>query len=292
MGRACGGCGRDLPRSSFTEYQYSKGRGLSRCVDCDHRRYSYTLSTVQSISGRYNQSELSKFKNKHLKHPFGRGSFRWVAKGHYVSGPRQGQRCVAKWFKTGAVFSDDFFNLDIKAVDKALEIVEQFNRLNIIDKVIKINIPAVWRFDGDSDGDWAGQMALCEPYIHNYQKWNSNNGWNNDSTAWGKVMQALSHFSFHVSNERYVLCDLQGGIHQNEVVLSDPVILSPTREYGVTDLGVKDMSTFFRKHKCNEVCRSKWIKPADIIQHFHTVPGTTMIGRNVVSGHSRPRSAR
>ena len=82
-----------------------------------------------------------------------------MAKGHYVSGPRQGQRCGAKWFKNGAVFSDDFFTLDIKAVDKALEIVEQFNQLNVIDKVIKINIPAVWRFDDNCEEDWAGQMA-------------------------------------------------------------------------------------------------------------------------------------
>lgn len=190
--------------------------------------------------------------------------------------------------KNGAVFSDDFFTLDIKAVDKALEIVDRFNQLKMINKVIKINIPAIWRFDDDSQGDWAGQMALCEPYIRNYQKWNSNNGWKDDSTAWGKVMQALSHFSFHISGGHYVLCDLQGGIYQHEVVLSDPVILSPTREYGVTDLGLEGMSTFFSKHKCNEFCGPNWVKPSDRIRHFHTVPGTTMVGRNMGIGHSRP----
>lgn len=291
MGRVCGGCGRDLPRSLYTERKYSKGRGLSRCADCPYRRYIYTLSAAQSHSGRYNQSDLSIFKNRHLKHPFAKSAFRWVAKGHYVSGLRQGQRCVAKWFKNGAVFSEDFFTLDIKAADKALEIVERFNQLNMINKVIKINIPAIWRFDDNCEEDWAGQMALCEPYIHNYQKWNSNNGWKDDSTAWGKCMQALSHFSFHISGGRYVLCDLQGGIHHNEVVLSDLVILSPTREYGVTDLGVEGMTTFFSKHTCNEICRSDRIKPADRIQRFHTVPGTTMIGHNVTAGHSRPHRA-
>ncbi|KAF3397274.1 hypothetical protein DPV78_008077 [Talaromyces pinophilus] len=247
MGRVCGSCGRDLPRSSYIEREYSKGHGLSRCADCANRRHSYTVSAVQSHSGRYNQSDLFTFKNRDLKHPFAKSAFRWVAKGHYASKPRQGQQCVAKWFKNGAVFSKDFFTLDIKAVDKVLEIVEWFNQLNMTDKIIKINIPAIWHFADDCEKDWAGQMVLCEPYIHNYQKWNSNNGWNGHFTVWGKCMQALGHFSFHVSGGHYVLCDLQGGIHHNEVVISDPVILSPTHEYGVTDLGVDGMSTFFSK---------------------------------------------
>lgn len=55
--------------------------------------------------------------------PFASGAFRWVAKGVYTSGARSDHACVLKWFKTGAVFEDDYFALDIKAVDRALEIV-------------------------------------------------------------------------------------------------------------------------------------------------------------------------
>jgi hypothetical protein len=99
-----------------------------------------------------------------------------VAKGRYVSGPRKGQTCVSKWFKTGAVFSSDYFTLYIKA----LELVNRFNQLNIINKVIKIKVPAVWTFTNDSLGDWAGPKVLCEPFIQNYQKFNSNSGWNDD----------------------------------------------------------------------------------------------------------------
>lgn len=47
-------------------------------------------------------------------------------------------------------------------------------------------------------------------------------------------MQALSHFSYHITGGSYVLCDLQGGIYQHQVILSDPVMLSRFREYGVT----------------------------------------------------------
>ncbi|RSL83082.1 hypothetical protein CEP51_004713 [Fusarium floridanum] len=181
--RECADCGRHLPRSSYTANQYSKGVGVSRCASCIHGHPSDTPSAQQSNSGRYNISNSAFVPRYALENPFAQGSFRWVAKGSYSSGTRQGQACVVKWFKTGAVFEADYFTLDIKAVDKALEIVNRFNELNMIDK--------------DQD------QCTC----------------------------------YHVSGGQFVLCDLQGGIYQREIVLSDPVILSRNRDYGVTDLG-------------------------------------------------------
>ncbi|THC87548.1 hypothetical protein EYZ11_013006 [Aspergillus tanneri] len=231
--------------------------------------------------------------NQYSKAPgVSRCAFRWVAKGSYTSGPRKGEACVVKWFKTGAVFSNDYFTLDIKAVDKALEIVNRFNQLNIINKVVKINVPEVWYFTDKSNDEWAGQRHLCEPFIKNYQKFNSNTGWNDDSMAWGEVMQALSHFSYHITGGNYVLCDLQGGIYQHEVVLSDPVILSRNREYGVTDLGPDGISSFFSQHDCNDFCRRNWTQPANPMQRFRPVPGTTMMRRTVPTGYSRPGRTR
>ena len=147
---------------------------------------------------------------------------------------------------------------------------------------------------GFTQGDTkrSGQKVLSEPFIQNYQKFNSNSGWSDDSIAWGEVMQALSHFSYHVSRGYYVLCDLQGGIYQREAVLSDPVILSRDRKYGVTDLGPKGISSFFSHHDCNRFCRSSWIKPANPIPHFRPLPGTTMIRRSVPKRLSRPARTR
>ncbi|KMP10249.1 hypothetical protein CIRG_09930 [Coccidioides immitis RMSCC 2394] len=261
MGRPCASCDRHLPQSSYTTNQYN-------------------ISTRATVP------------HDALDNPFAQGAFRWVAKGKYTSGPRSGQACVIKWFKTGAVFSDDYFTLDIKAIDKALEIVNRFNQLDIITKVVKINIAAVWVFEDDASDKWAGQNNLCEPFIQNYQKFNSNSGWNDGSQGWGKVMQALSHFSYHLSGGNYVLCDLQGGVYQHEVVLSDPVILSRNREYGVTDLGSDGISSFFSQHKCNNYCHPTWTQPARPVQHFRPVPGTTMIRRSVPTHHSRPARTR
>lgn len=58
-------------------------------------------------------------------------------------------------------------------------------------------------------------------------------------------MQALSHFSFHISGGHLLLCDLQGGLMRNGVSLTDPVIMSRDMAYGVTDLGTKGISNFF-----------------------------------------------
>lgn len=95
-----------------------------------------------------------------------------------------------------------------------------------------------------------------------------------------------------MSGGNYVLCDLQGGIYRHELVLSDPVILSQTREYGVTDLGRDGISSFFSQHDCNNFCRPNWTKPANPQQFFRPVPGTTMIRRNVPTAISRPRDTR
>jgi hypothetical protein len=192
MGRVCSDCGRSLPQTSYTANQWSKGQGISRCAGCVHGHHRDAPAAQPSDSGRYNHADRSEFTYHALQSPFASGAFRWVAKGRYTDGDREGQACVAKWFKTGAVFDEDYFTLDIKAVDKALEIVNRFNQLDVVDKIVKMNVPAVWSFEDYVSDDWAGQKALCEPFIQGYQKFNSNSGWNDDSRAWARVMQALS----------------------------------------------------------------------------------------------------
>ena len=85
-------------------------------------------------------------------------------------------------------------------------------------------------------------------------------------------------FSYHITNREYVICDLQGGVEPDQVVLSNPVVLSRTREYGVTDLGRRGISNFFYQHSCNKYCRSDWARPAETTAYFTMSPQTTMIG--------------
>ena len=101
-------------------------------------------------------------------------------------------------------------------------------------------------------------------------------------------MQALSHFTYHVSGGQFVLCDLQGGVYDKGVVLTDPVILSRTRTYGVTDLGAKGISSFFSQHRCNEFCRGHWTKPKDTTCYLDPQQGTSMAAHNVPTLRGQP----
>ncbi|KAF9171151.1 hypothetical protein BGX20_008052, partial [Mortierella sp. AD010] len=128
-------------------------------------------------------------------------------------------------------------------VEKATEIANKYNDLELIDKRIIINQPEIWRFKfGDR------QLNLVEPMIDNFEKFNSNTGWKQDRTAWGQVMQSLAHFSFHCTGGQFTLCDLQGGVYSDGVVLTDPVVMSRNQRFGPTDLGGEGIDSFFSRH--------------------------------------------
>ncbi|GMH34712.1 hypothetical protein BSKO_02573 [Bryopsis sp. KO-2023] len=211
-----------------------------------------------------------------------------IPKGTYCGGARDGETCVFKWFMTGSVVSETYFSMDIKATDKAIEIVRKWNEEKMVGQIVLVNEAQVWAIqdvcpglgDGPSNrSPPAGERCLVEPFIENFRKFNSNCGWCDCSSLWARLMQALSHYSYHISKGELLLCDLQvnsrypdfeksvprdqsspGGCYQNGVVLTDPVIMSHDRRYGVKDLGTVGISNFFANHQCNEFCRDYWLK--------------------------------
>eukprot|EP00775_Hariotina_reticulata_P012365 gene12365-12500_t len=223
---------------------------------------------------RLNLSSAASFDNYELQHPFAEGQFRYVARGVYTNGPRCGQPCVCKWFKSGVVYERTFFEKDLKAVGKAQEIINAFYTAGITTSRISLNHPEVWVFR--YNGSHAGQHTLTEPFINNYRKFNSNSGYVGGYDHWSEVMQALSHYSYHKTGGHMVLCDLQGGITSRGAVLTDPVILSRTRAYGVTDLGPNGISTFFARHRCTRFCQAHWQRPRYAAMYYQMTSSTTM----------------
>ena len=58
---------------------------------------------------------------------------------------------------------EEFYQDDIKAVDKELHLIEEWNRQELIDRTVRLNIPNIWTFmEGSSR---AGQKVLQEPFI-------------------------------------------------------------------------------------------------------------------------------
>jgi hypothetical protein len=105
-------------------------------------------------------------------------------------------------------------------------------------------------------------------------------------TAWSDCMQALSHYSFHTNDRRAMLCDLQGAVYKDGFIITDPVIMSTTQEYGPTDLGPKGISTFFAHHRCNSYCRQHWIVPNDVRAYFPMKKGSSMV-QHLPTRHTR-----
>lgn len=76
-----------------------------------------SMSAFSTTSARNNLSDRAAIDDRKL---WAEGSFHEVYTGTYSEGPRKGQKCVAKWFKTGVVYDDVFFEKDIRAIGKAL----------------------------------------------------------------------------------------------------------------------------------------------------------------------------
>ena len=242
---------------------------------------------MNTETARRNNSSSAIVNSYDLNHPFAEGSFRYVAKGTYTSGRRRGERCVAKWFKTGSVYEESYFHADIKTANKCIELVTKWNDSSGIDKTVQVNLPAVWTFDDECSDHIRNTKVLIEPFISNYEKFNSNTGWYSDGVAWGRAMQALSHCSYDASGGNLLLCDLQGGVYSNGIVLTDPVIMSQVAgQYGPTDLGSEGISSFFATHRCNEYCRRHWRKPRNRMSYYNPRAGTTM--EHVPTRTSRP----
>jgi len=291
--RHCSSCGRRLHRDSYSKTQWTKPVGISRCYACveSGNARNSNNSDLESQSARRNNATRATFTQHALSYPFAEGGFRYVAKGKYTVGERAGEECVCKWFKSGHVLEESFFTLDIQAADKALHIVKEWNSRNFINRKVMVNVPQVWTFMEGGAAHLVGKKVLQEPFIQHYTKFNSNSGWADDSTPWPRVMQALSHFSYHITSGQFVLCDLQGGIYSNAVVLTDPVILSRSKRFGVTDLGPQGISSFFSNHVCNEFCKSDWSMPNDRTRYFRPQQGTSMIATGA-NRHVPTRSSR
>lgn len=199
------------------------------------------------------------------------GAHKHVYLNKYEKGPRKGQLCVRKVFKSGSVYKGKLFKPDIKVTDEAAQIIRQFLKV-ANGKRIYLNKPEVWT---NTERDENGKRGCClvEPYLEGtYHKFNSNSGYEDDD--W-KRMQALSHFSFEWSNGKMLLCDLQGVQRDGIYILTDPAICSIEQSFGPTDLGLKGIQNFFAYHKCNKYCRGSWRLPQSVQKHFPAVKGTT-----------------
>ena len=77
-----------------------------------------------------------------------------------------------------------------------------------------------------------------------------------------RELQAFSHFTWVHSKKQLVVCDLQGTIKRDKILLTDPAIHADKyMQFGSTNLGTQGIKLFLRRHKCNEICREMKLEP-------------------------------
>jgi hypothetical protein len=142
---------------------------------------------------------------------FAQGTFKIVWRGVYTQGSRAGQACVAKEFKTGSGYEAYNFREELAIVASAQAIIDKWTEARVVNRRIMLNTPEIW-----ADLGSGGKRALIEPFIENFEKFNSNTGWADvTGGSWSEAMQALSHFSYYSSRGRLLLCDIQGGAYRD-----------------------------------------------------------------------------
>lgn len=181
-----------------------------------------------------------------------------------------GKDCVVKWFPERGSSN---FKREQEASHFASNVIRMWNDMRPNMKIL-MNPMGVWEFI-DHSLNQKGHSAMIELFLKNFRHWNSNSGWADNKSSWGKIMQALSHFSYHASNGKNLLCDLQGNLSRNGPVITNPAVCSRTEQYGISDLGTVGIRNFFAHHKCNEYCSPNWIKPRTYVKSFKPKKSTT-----------------
>lgn len=103
------------------------------------------------------------------------------------------------------------------------------------------------------------EYYFIEGYINgSFEKYTSNSSLVKESVP---LATAFSHFTWHYSDGKYMVADLQGVNN----LLTDPVVHTQSGEfYQHADLAQNGIVAFFKHHKCNEYCEKLGLKPHDI----------------------------
>lgn len=109
------------------------------------------------------------------------------------------------------------------------------------------------------------QCFIMEPFLRGvFVKFNNNSGYVQKAHAASDVAQAFSHFSYHESEGRMLVVDVQGIYSEGKLTISDPQVLSTDCSFGRGDMGREGMAHFFASHQCGDLCRKLGLPPVQL----------------------------
>ena len=190
--------------------------------------------------------------------PFTKGSLRFAFYGQFSSDDSSFVDVVFKELvstdpraNTLIVYQE---HLGIQAIAQFL--AEQFNAEQ--QRLFRNFTPIVYA-DADIVQQIANPSKIYQVERRMHQEWRK---WNNNSGGvslgeYSTLLQAFSHWTYHITCGRLMVVDLQGVKVDRAYLLTDPALhcddLLRFRETR-TNLGVKGMHQFFRTHVCSDVC--------------------------------------
>lgn len=205
---------------------------------------------------KYKEEDVSTtFSNQ----PFAYGRFRKVYEGTWQKPPeRKGRKCVLKKRMDTYTWKHSDWDCALKIVAKAQELAAGFNPgANRPIHFADVETTRVISRDKSSSYK-LNEYLIAENYLHgNFKKWCNNYGFiSEEASTTAFSLPAFMHWSWVKSKGQLMIADLQGVKEESAYFLTDPVILSLSKEYGPTDMGVEGMAMFFITHECNDICKS------------------------------------
>lgn len=190
--------------------------------------------------------------------PFAQGSLRFAFYGQFSSDECEIIDVVFKEFSSS---DPDINTLEVYKEHLEIQVIAQYlaNRFNT--EMIRLFRKPVFVVYADADlvqeKDDESKIYQVEARMHqNWHKWNNNSGGVSFS-EYSTVLQAFSHWTYHITAGRLMIVDLQGVKAEGAYLLTDPAIHCDNLlrfKHTRTNLGVKGMNRFFHTHICSEVC--------------------------------------
>jgi uncharacterized protein YegL len=270
------------------------------------RRYTKSVSRWRFDHEKYKQRSNVPWSKVPFKHkdgcafdmevdPFGKGAERLAFMFHEIdkNGRRVGKTMVAKESisvddeERKMRFHEAFCRVHRRASQLAIEfnkIVKRTPSLRPLDDSLQtpeIGFLKCFVYEYlASDGKVCG--LLVEEFLKGkFTKYNSNDGFVKNPKGGrtidlqiGEVyltdfLQAFSHWVHFSSNQKFLLCDLQGILNEEgrhpHFQLTDPCICSKPiqgrKRYGRSDMRTRGSRMFLKNHECNKVCTGLGLSP-------------------------------
>ena len=182
---------------------------------------SSKIETLYSTKDKAGHRYYAEFDSAPFSEGVSRYAFKGILKG---GGPKNRKPCVVKVFKQTYAKKFDEWIPDLAASEKAAEWADRFSRevIPILDlsdyRAMEFIIPVIAKVDDKTMEQCFGrknsmikpqEYLSLEDYIEgSYVKFNSNGGYEKSEAS--VVMPAFTHWTWHQSGKRLMICDIQG----------------------------------------------------------------------------------